>query len=117
MSPHHDILLTAILAAILLAVCRVIFTRRTAPAEARYWVRTWKPYTPEQLAQAFRNWPDTDERWRALWDLHAYHLEAELSTPPPPGTDTFGAGCWHGRLQAMLFLRSQLLHLRNASEP
>lgn len=79
-------------------------------------VRTWKPLTPEQWAQAFRDWPETDPRWRALWDCLSFHLEAELMAGQAAKVDSDEVMQWNGRVQAYLFVRTQLLQLRRASE-
>lgn len=85
--------------------------RPAAPAIT--FLRPWKPH-PEQWATIFRNWPEDDERWRAVWDIITAHLEAELNDAMKPG-DPHEIAQRNGRIQALLFLRTQFLNLRQKS--
>lgn len=87
-------------------------TLNPQPSTPLHFVRTWKPLPPEQWAAAFRAWPETDPRWRAMWDLLCHHLEAELAGMESIGPDPHAIAQAAGRLQMLLFLRSQMLNLR-----
>lgn len=77
-------------------------------------VRTWKPLSPDEWALAFRQWPDSDPRWRALWDMLAFYLEAELGEALGDKTDPHDIVRRNGRVQMLLFLRAQILNLRQS---
>ena len=97
-------------------VCYAWQRGRRGPVQtpALCFVRTWRPLTPEEWAAAFRGWSDSDPRWRALWDLLAHHLEAELGEAQGAPADSHAIAQRIGRVQTILFLRAQILHLRNS---
>lgn len=88
--------------------------RRKAKGEKPVFVRSWKPLTPEEWVAAFRDWPETDPRWRALWDMLSHHLEIELAGAEGLPADPHQIVQWSGRIQTLLFIRGQLLAVRRA---
>jgi hypothetical protein len=87
-----------------------IFRRPRTPA---VFVRAWKPMTPEQTALVFAHWPETDDRWRAMWDMLSAMLESELAGGESIKPDPHEILQWSGRLQMLLYLRGQLLALQS----
>jgi hypothetical protein len=63
------------------------------------------------MAAAWAGWAETDPKFRALWDLLSHELETELSTGQGL-REPHAIMQWHGRVQELLFLRSQILNLR-----
>lgn len=70
---------------------------------------------PEEWARIFQDWPEDDPRWRALWDCLSFHLEAELGQIGAIGAKPEEVMQWSGRIQMLLFVRTQLLQLRKAT--
>lgn len=96
----------------------VILLKKEPPHEsavqtpALHFQRTWRPMTPAELSAAFVEWSESDPKWRAVWDLLSHHLEAELGTMEGMKSDPYAIAQANGRLQALLFIRSQMLALR-----
>jgi len=98
-------------------IFRPVRAPRTVPAPVPVvFIRTWRATSPEEWAIAFREWPDSDPRWRAVWDLLSHHLEAELAAGEGITGDPHRLAQWSGRVQMCLFLRSQMLNLRNVPQ-
>ena len=87
-----------------------------AKPAVRWFVRRWTPTTPENMAAAFREWPESDARFRALWDLLSKSIEDELADVEAQTKSTAATQQWSGRLQSLLLLRTQILHLRQTRE-
>lgn len=85
---------------------------RKSPARVTCFVRSWKPFDDAQLRAALSGWNDTDPRWRALWDLLAREVEAELGSLTGVKSDAQELARAVGRLEELLHLRAQLLVFR-----
>lgn len=106
------VILLAAFAAIVFAIWWRGQNAPTVQTPALHFVRGWKPLNPEQIATTLNAWAETDPHWRAVWDLLSRHIEDELGPLMSIKPDPFAIVQANGRIQALLFLRSQMLQFR-----
>ena len=88
-------------------------TRIDLPEAPLLFVRPWKAMTDAELTAAFATWGQTDTRYRAVWEVLSRELEAELQTLARIKDEPMAVMRWAGRIEALMFVRTQLHQLRS----
>lgn len=97
-----------------LAVNLWLIIRRRS--QAVVFVRSWKRLTGAEIAGTLAEWPMTDPRWRAVWDLLDMELAAEVETLESVASiDSAMANRVGGRVQVIMALRRQMLAGKKAT--
>lgn len=82
------------------------------PALTTYcFVRAWKPMDDAQLAAALGGWRESDPKWKAMWDVLAREMEAEIQgLTTAKGAEELSRVA--GRLEMVMLIRQNLLRWR-----
>lgn len=79
--------------------------------------RAWTPLSKEQIAKILAEWPQTDVRWRALWDWLGEEYEAEMLSLIGGVQGHEELLVWKGRIQMLMLLRANMLEMQRGQEP